>query len=537
MQPSLMIFRVLRNMLHCLHVPVTNERLQTLINEQFYHGSVRAISEVLSDLNVESKAYQLDEEDIFLIACPFIAHFNDDENRFVVVVELQDKQIKFYDPVTNKYIVEEKRLFFEKWTGTVLIPFTDEQSGDPEYTESLKKERERKLVNLGVFAGISVSAVLLLIQAIHNHPQNVGIWSVLFSVKIIALLVVSQIVKIELGESNTLITKICKTTDCGKVLHSKASKLFSWLTMGDIGVIYFGSGTLLLIIAPFISELISIVHLLFFLNLFTLPYTLFSISFQRFVLKTWCPFCLSVMGLLWIEFFLNFTVPWIKVFPLSRVLLLLFGFTGIVITTGWFVLKRMLVAAKSTANMRVYVNTIKKNTDLFQSVLSIQNSLPELKTVFEIVIGNINAKNELIAVISPNCPSCKTLYKSIKNFLTNHAAAVKVILRFKPENNDESRANQMIEYILSLIIDNAKEKALSALEIWYKMDYKDIEMWKKKCGMEHCIVSDDAIQMRKDYHKWFLSVDLPGSPAMILNNKPVPSYYTFNDVKYFLKRI
>jgi len=114
---------------------------------------------------------------------------------------------------------------------------------------------------------------------------------------------------------------------------------------------------------------------------------------------------------------------------------------------------------------------------------------------------------------------------------------VKVILRFKPENNDESRANQMIEYILSLIIDNAKEKALSALEIWYKMDYKDIEMWKKKCGMEHCIVSDDAIQMRKDYHKWFLSVDLPGSPAMILNNKPVPSYYTFNDVKYFLKRI
>jgi len=44
MQPSLMIFRVLRNMLHCLNVPVTNERLQTLIKEQFYHGSVRAIS-------------------------------------------------------------------------------------------------------------------------------------------------------------------------------------------------------------------------------------------------------------------------------------------------------------------------------------------------------------------------------------------------------------------------------------------------------------------------------------------------------------
>jgi len=537
MRPSLMIFSVLRNMLHCLQVPITNERLLDLINKQLHHGSIRTITEVLRDLNIDSKAYQLDEEDILLLECPVIAHFKDKENRFVVVADIQDKQIKYYDPVINKNIVEEKRLFFEKWTGTVVIPFTDEQSGDPEYAESIKKERNKKLTNTGITAGITLGVVLLLIQTIYSHHQNVGIWTILFFVKLIALLVVSQIVKIELGESNTLITKICKTSNCSKVLHSKASKLFSWLTMGDTGVIYFGSGIFLLIFATFVNELSSIVYLLFFLNLFTLPYTLFSVFYQRFVLKTWCPFCLSVMGLLWIEFFLGFIVPWTEVFPLSRDLLLLVSFSGIVITVGWFVLKRMLVESHSANSLRTYVNMVKKDTELFNAILSNQDPIPEFKSSSEIVLGDKEANNVFIAVISPNCPSCADLYNSIQSFLSVHSNPLKVILRFKTGDREGGWDNQIIEYLLTVNMNNMRKKALSVLEEWYQMDYRDLDTWKKKCGLEHLAVADDAIQMRKDLHNWLLSVDIPGAPAMILNNKLVPRYYTFNDVKYILKRI
>ena len=532
-----MIFRVLRNMLQFLKVPVTKKRLRNLIREQLYHGSIRTVTEVLWELNIESKVFQLEEEDILLLEYPIIVHFKDDKNRFVVVIEFQDKQIKYYDPVTNKFIVEKKCLFFEKWSGTVLIPFTDEQSGDSEHVESLKKERDQKLINTGINVGIAICIVLLLIQVIYIHPLNVGVWSVLFSIKLIALLVVSQIVKIELGESNALITKICKTTDCGKVLHSKASRLFSWLTMGDIGVIYFGSGTLLLIFAPFISGLASIVYLLFFFNLFTLPYTLFSISYQRFVLKTWCPFCFSVMGILWIEFFLGLTVRWIEVFPLSHSILLLFSFTGIVITIGWFVLKRMLIATHSANSLRTYVNIIKKDTDLFNAVLSNKDSIPEFKSSSEIVLGNKDAKDVLIAVISPNCPSCAALYQSIRNFLTLHSDKLKVILRFKPGKRDNGWDHQIIEYLLMFNMNNMKNRSLSILEEWYNMENKDINLWKTKCNLDDTMVSDEAKRMREEYRSWLLSVDIPGAPTMILNNKIVPQYYTFNDVKYFLKRI
>lgn len=531
-----MIYNVLSNFLSCLHVSVTNKQLRKVIKEQLYlyQGSILTITEILRELNIESKVYQLEENELYLVECPVIVHFDDNENRFVVVIELQDCQIKYFDPVTNKYIKEDRSIFFKKWTGTVLVPYTDEQSGDPEYTKRLREERTQKLINLGIYTGISICTILLLLQAI---PQELPVWSVLFFLKMIALLVVSQIVKIELGESNTLITTICKTNDCGKVLNSKASKLFAGLTMGDVGIIYFGVGALLLIIAPFTEYFLFIVYLLFFVNLFTLPYTLFSVGYQRFVLKTWCPFCLTVMGLLWVEFILGFTVRWTEVFPLSQFLLLLFCFTGITTIVGWLVLKRLLIETKTSQSIKMYVNTVKKDVDLFNAFLSNQPTISEFVSSSEIMLGARDANNELIAVITPNCHSCAALYQSIQRYLKIHADGLKVILRFKPGERDDGWDNQIIEYLLTFSMNNQKEKALSVLEEWYNMEYRDINTWKRKCGIENSVVSSEAKQLRKDYHNWLLSVDIPEAPAMILNNKLVPRYYTFEDVKYFLKRI
>ena len=537
MQSSLVIFRVLSKLLRGLQISVTDELLRNLIYGQLYHGSIRTITEILNELSIASKVYQLEENDLHELEFPVIVHFKESENKFVVADELHSEQIRYYDPIADKYIWEEKTLFFEKWTGVVLIPFTDEQSGDPDYAKHVKEEREKKLIHKGIYTGISFAVVLLLTQTIYVHPENWLIWFGLMIFKLIGLLVVSQIVKIELGETNPFITKICKTTDCGKVLNSKASKLFSWLTMGDVGMMYFGYGFLLLIMAPFHTDLKNIVFFLFFLNLFTLPYTLFSIIYQRFIFKTWCPFCLTVVGMLWAEFFLGLTVHWTEVFPLSTLLLLQFGFIGISATVVWYVVKKLLIEKKISHSIRTYVNMVKKDTDLFKAVISNQDSIPIFSSSFEIVLGNEDAQNVLIAVISTNCPSCAALYQSIQRFLTFHSDELKVIIRFKPGDRDDGWENQIIDYMLTFNMKNIKERALSILEECYHMENREIHVWKRKYNLDEIVVLDEAKQMRKDYQNWLLSTNIQGAPAMILNNKLVPLFYTFDDVKYFLKRI
>ena len=126
-----------------------------------------------------------------------------------------------------------------------------------------------------------------------------------------------------------------------------------------------------------------LLHLLFFCFyfwiFFTLPYTFFPVYYQRFVLKNWCLFCLSIMGLLWIEFFLGFSISWKEVFSLSRFLVLLFGFVGISITICWFIIKRLLIEINTAKIMRMYLNKVKKDMELFKAILSNQDSIPEFK--------------------------------------------------------------------------------------------------------------------------------------------------------------
>ena len=539
MDSSLMTFRIMRKLLQCLQVSVTSEKLRNVISEQLYEGSALAITDILNDLHIDSKVFQLNREDIQYVDCPVISHITESENNmFIVIVEISNEKVKYYDPAINKNVLEKKSTFFEKWTGAVIIPLMNEQARDSDYSKLIGAEKLKQHIDNGIYAGIAICMAVIFLQTLRGHSHCLAIWTLLFSVKMIALLIVSQIVKIELGESNMLIAKVCKTSNCGKVLHSKASRPFSWLTMGDAGAVYFGSGVFILLIAPFTNFLTDCVYMLCVLNLFTLPYTLFSICYQRFVLKTWCPFCLSVMGILWIEFFLGLTVPWATIFSFSVAIMLLSVFTVTAVTVGWLLLRKMLASTDLTDNMRKYVNTVKKDIELFNAVLSNRNTIPELSSFSnEIVLGNEVAKNTLIAVISPNCHTCVALYESIQRFLAFHSDLVKVILRFRTKDKeDDDWEIQIIDSLLTLNMAGSKEKALSFLEEWFKMDHHHIDTWKKRCRLGNLVVSDDAKQLRKQYQEWLLSVDINEAPFVILNNKQVPRYYTFNDVKYFLKK-
>ncbi len=68
MQHSLKMFSILQNMLHLLHIPITKMRLQELISEQMYHGSIRTITEEMgtsgADCYLAETIFTLTENDL-----------------------------------------------------------------------------------------------------------------------------------------------------------------------------------------------------------------------------------------------------------------------------------------------------------------------------------------------------------------------------------------------------------------------------------------------------------------------------------------
>ena len=83
-----------------------------------------------------------------------------------------------------------------------------------------------------------------------------------------------------------------KQGDCNNILTSEYSQLLGLISWAEIGFSYFVFNLLVILLNP------SWVRYLCIMNLFTLPYTFWSIWYQKYKMKTWCILCLSVQCIL-----------------------------------------------------------------------------------------------------------------------------------------------------------------------------------------------------------------------------------------------
>ena len=93
-----------------------------------------------------------------------------------------------------------------------------------------------------------------------------------------------------------------RSFDCERVIDSPAGMIFGILHTADLGVLYFGGSLLVLVFSAFSGDFYHQAVYLGIFNLFTLPYTVFSVSYQAFKVRKWCALCLIVQLIFWLEF-------------------------------------------------------------------------------------------------------------------------------------------------------------------------------------------------------------------------------------------
>jgi uncharacterized membrane protein len=167
------------------------------------------------------------------------------------------------------------------------------------------KNREKKILDSiwPVLAGVGLLLLITCILCwIKGSNQRLAILIILY--KTIGLAASIFLVLGELGHK--IFDRVCirsERFDCHAVMESPAAKLMGRIPMADLGVLYFSGGIILIgfsVVNPYFFDQI---FLLAVLNLLTLPYTFFSISYQALVIKKWCSLCLIIQLTFWLEFF------------------------------------------------------------------------------------------------------------------------------------------------------------------------------------------------------------------------------------------
>ena len=107
---------------------------------------------------------------------------------------------------------------------------------------------------------------------------------------------------------------------CDVIATSKASRLFGVFSWSEIGFGYFGVSLVTLLLYPHLWPALAAC------NILCLPYTVWSLTYQKFVARHWCTLCVGVQLTLWALFLCWLAGGWVaKIFPLHADLFVLMG--------------------------------------------------------------------------------------------------------------------------------------------------------------------------------------------------------------------
>jgi len=531
-----------------LGVRYTESFSNQYFNEHPHKYNLFGLSKMLSDYGVDNAAIQIPdkENNITEIQTPFIAQFGGD---FAAVYKIEPTQVSFLWKGANHVLETAK--FIESWTGVVLLAESSEHSIEPNYKEHRKTELIDLLKRIALFSVFGLIAILAYIN--NMYFTNAGI-TLLLCFNLTGLFISWLLLLKQMKVQSEYADKICslfKQKDCNNVLESKAAKLFGIISLSEICFCYFLTNVLLLLIfSPSITAIS-------FINILVLPFTLWSVWYQKAKAKQWCVLCLLVVALLWVIFFVNYFFGHIyfsviaDIFrnPLSMTVTELsktIHFQLFIATCCYFVsiiginmLAPTLNADKQVQSLRQSINSLKTDEDVFKTLLKKQPYYDSSDCDSIISFGNPDSKLRLTILTNPYCNPCAKMHQRIEEFLklVNNNISVQYIL--SSFNDDLKPTNKYLIAACYAELTINRSPLTTFFNDWFEKGKKLKNDYFKSQPLIMEIMSNPEIMIEiedefQKHEAWKQRTQIKSTPTVLLNGFQLPESYKIEDLRYFL---
>lgn len=298
---------ILSHWLELLGVPFTPAYTDRRFNAMPFQ-SLFGLKKLLAEYGIESEGLRLpDKQKISRLTAPFIAST---KGGFVIVTST-DKggDICYVTRGVDECISRDK--FFAVWDGTVFLAFPGEQAAEPHHGLHARLEffnNAKKWVLL--FSALVLLGYLYVTGGLwHSWSQTLAML-----LNIGGLWLTWQLVRKSAHIQSKSADAVCGVLEaggCDSILELKASKFFGLFGWSEVGFAYFSVSLLCLLMFPEWTSCLALC------NLLCLPFTFWSIWYQRWRAHRWCTLCVCVQATLWLLFFCYLGGGWLRdIFPL-----------------------------------------------------------------------------------------------------------------------------------------------------------------------------------------------------------------------------
>ncbi|MFM9837911.1 MAG: cysteine peptidase family C39 domain-containing protein [Cyclobacteriaceae bacterium] len=518
-----------RNLISLLNIAVSVNAIKTIKLHPDY-PNLLSISYFLSNWNVENLSVKIASLQIKEIPFPAIAHLHKNNGHFVVLQKFEDELLQYIDSEVG-VIKESLHEFEKKWTGVVLLVQANEKSGEENYR--LKRNKE-------IFQNASLITVYTLLTLLLLLPIQFISWphASIYVLKIIGGLLCYFLLQKQFGGSNAKIDAFCKMgskSDCDSVINSPASKVFGVVHLSEIGTWYFFGGIISVVIGAFVSD--SVESIFFILSALAFPFNLFAIYYQGWVIKKWCPLCLAVMAVLWLEFIAHLIMSDNLAITWDSLLITFVGFSLPLIF--WLSVRQQFLDSFKLPNMERNLNRFLKSERVFQKLLEDQPEIEIGNFSNELQAGAGEAPIIVTVVSNPVCGPCTYAHAVIEDLLERFEGKLRVVFRFAINPSDiKSESYEMLSHLMALRLGSSNEKSIKALSHWYLENGKhNFRKWKEENPISKTQNQDSIDLAIMEHARWSTMAHINATPTVLINGKKLPEEFSVADLKYQLRKL
>ncbi len=513
-----------------LNVRVVKSDVIEKIHNHPHPLSLLAIHDVLSEYEVESTAFKCNNlnnllsEEIGFVAQ--IRNRGDDQELFAFVYGKKGDALEWYNPRTHRKENIGIGEFLKVFSGIVLLFEATDGSGDHEYDKHLLVEKRKFMMVLLLTAFLPIVFVCLVVW-IFFLDGKISFFSILFTCFLfmgcyVGVLLFSH----EFSLPNPAADKICnfsKRTNCDFVLSSKASKLWDipWSVLGNT---YFLGLLSAMLISSFDEDVYALSA---FIHLLSLPYVVYSLYVQKYVLRQWCPLCILVLVVLLLLFvtalvsgiYSHFEFISLKSFSVLSISLFLSFF---LVSFLW----NYYTEIDKRDYLEINFKQIKYDFDLYDIMLHNEESIEMPENDCGIIMGNPDGRIVITNVCSPFCGFCATLHPILERMLANNPE-IRLQTVFVVDPDSPHHKYSPVESFLALYYEG--EDIGAALSEWFAK--RDLDDFKKN----HPINGGRANQIAKNIKEMSEFVkknEIIATPTIFVDNHRLPSMYNASDLQY-----
>ena len=257
--------------------------------------SMFGMAHLLREYGIDSVGVKVNSENLAQALRKFQPPFLlDTLQGFLIVTNVGNNQVSYLSQ--NKRFTATADEVLQVWNGIALLAEVNFEAKEPDYLQHNISD----IVNIlkgWVVGGLTV-ALIVVAMCLTNLASHWAAWAIVVF-DLIGILLSVMLVQKSLGIHNKTAESMCSVLEaggCDEIASSEASSFMGIFKWSEVGLAYFSVSLFAILLFP------NTLPVLAAINILCLPYSFWSIWYQKFKAKTWCTLCVCVQATLWILF-------------------------------------------------------------------------------------------------------------------------------------------------------------------------------------------------------------------------------------------